>query len=169
MLKPLRWALRKAYHLRDLIRRPLGGIVGDVKDLLEEIYANLPEAVNRHQLTSDLAMELLNIGCRDTFGPCAAALVESSIRGILDLREQQINLDKLASHDRWQVWLEKEIAAGGGSIHKWSKVPVEWRPQAVRTSAGKWSGLPSDILEHELLRLNGLWQPAARASRRPLS
>ena len=66
-----------------------------------------------------------------------------SVKGSLDNEEKACAGDAAT---KWRQWVQAAGLGGASQAHRWSRLPVQWRPHQVKVRGSGWSGSPWAIL-----------------------
>ena len=72
-----------------------------------------------------------------------------SVKGSLDNEEKACAGDAAT---KWRQWVQAAGLGGASQAHRWSRLPVQWRPHQVKVRGSGWSGSPWAILKDEAAR-----------------
>ena len=78
-----------------------------------------------------------------------------SVKGSLDNEEKACAGDAAT---KWRQWVQAAGLGGASQAHRWSRLPVQWRPRQVKVRGSGWSGSPWAILKDEAARKKAVWE-----------
>ena len=62
-----------------------------------------------------------------------------------------------AAQAGWKDWVNESLLRGAGAVHKWSKVPVAWRPTTTLMQDGIVTADPRQLLQAEKREWSSTW------------
>ena len=90
----------------------------------------------------------------------AIGLIDLTIDMLNNFRDSEARSDLKSANKAWNTWAEEATLAGAGKAHRWSRIPLAWRPQSV-VREGSRSALPINVLKSEADRLAEVWESQA--------
>ncbi len=133
-----------------------GNYPNDVQHLASQVplfFASLAD--NQGELSEELSIDVEEWNFE----------VDTSVADLVENIKTLERSDAKASKASWDKWVEEAIEGGGKLAHRFTKLPVAWRPTSVISSRGILSADPLDLLKAEKLRFTDLWQASEQAPR----
>ena len=72
------------------------------------------------------------------------------------------------SKKRWKEWVQTQLDSGAGALHRWSKVPVEWRPTTALSEEGRVTADPMGLLKAQEALWSDVWKAKSTPQAQPL-
>ena len=137
-------------------------------NLIEDVPPYVEQNSTTQKLYHQLCMQVEAV-IRDSN---AGILADCRPRALAALRIWEENLnqttqtaessDKKDSEAQWKQWAKEAAANGAGKAHRWTKVPVAWRPHISKTAAyNQQYALPENFLNDLHEKFEDIWHPAA--------
>ncbi len=138
------------------------------------ILADGKLAASCHDLARGLKQEAREVEARAMQPDALAHLGPENVREIAEAAGREAEPEE-KTH-RQQVaksiseWCKEALSNGAGLAHRWTQVPVEWRPEEVECRRGVEAGSttnPDALVQHELGKWAELWRPPGGSQRKP--
>ena len=76
--------------------------------------------------------------------------------------------ERTDSNRNWKDWVNSQLDSGAGGLHKWSKLPTEWRPNTALMADGKVTADPIVLLVSQRKTWTSVWKATETPLKQPI-
>ena len=171
--KVLRWVAARAREVRLASVRVLGsaGRYGEqeLRGRAAAILFSQPDAISACDSAAEWLAKLRTQASLMQYltwgdGVAATATMQGCIGQMADIEAEALrhageleSVERQLAQSQWKEWVHMSLNNGAGAAHKWTKVPVVWRPTATLLAGGTVTADPQELLKAETVKWQAVW------------